>query len=597
MSPEYGSTAAIFPIDEQTLRYLHLTGRSEEQIALVEAYAKEQGLFHDPSREYDYSEVLSLDLSTIEPSLAGPSRPQDRVLLSSVTDTYRKVLPQYLDAPDGTSTPANASHQVTLANGDTFPMTHGQVLISAITSCTNTSNPSVMVAAGLVAKKAVERGLTSKPWVKTMLAPGSKVVTDYYDKVGLTPYLEKMGFHTVGYGCTACIGNSGALQPEISDAVRTHNLATAAVLSGNRNFEARINPDIKLNFLASPPLVVAYAIAGTLDLDITKDALGVDPEGNEVFLKDIWPSNQEVEDTVAQAVQREMFVSRYSDVFKGDERWQNLSVPAAGQYEWRPESTYVQRPPYFDGMEREPAPLTDITGARILAKLADSITTDHISPAGSISLGTPPADFLLGLGVDQKEFNSLGARRGNHEVMMRGTFANVRLKNQVAPGTVGGLTRHFPSGDQMSIYDAAMRYREESTPLVVVAGKEYGSGSSRDWAAKGPALLGVKAVLVESFERIHRSNLIGMGIVPLEMPKSANDLGIKGDEIIDIIGLAEAGDGPGGFARTVEVFVRSDEGRDPFTFTAKVRIDTPNEAAYYRNGGILQFVLRQLLNA
>jgi aconitate hydratase len=386
-------------------------------------------------------------------------------------------------------------------------------------------------------------------------------------------------------------------QPEIRDAVRTHNLATAAVLSGNRNFEARINPDIKMNFLASPPLVVAYAIAGTLDIDITKDALGVDPEGNEVFLRDIWPTNQEVEETVAQAVERQMFISRYSDVFRGDARWQSLSVPAAGQYEWREDSTYVQRPPYFEGMGAEPTAVEDIIGARIIAKLGDSITTDHISPAGAISLGTPAADYLLGLGVQQKDFNSLGARRGNHQVMMRGTFANVRLKNQVAPGTVGGLTRHFPSGEQMSIYDAAMRYREENTPLVVVAGTEYGSGSSRDWAAKGPALLGVKAVLVESFERIHRSNLIGMGIVPLEMPKSANDLGIKGDEIIDIIGLAEAGDGPGGFARTVEVFVRSDEGRDPFTFTAKVRIDTPNEAAYYRNGGILQFVLRQLLNA
>ena len=596
MSPEYGSTAAMFPIDEQTLRYLHLTGRSEEQIALVEAYARAQGLFHDPARELEFSEVLTLDLGSVEPSLAGPSRPQDRVRLSDMRPTYLDVLPKHLEG-DGPDAAPDAAHPVTLADGRTFDLLHGSVLIAAITSCTNTSNPSVMVAAGLLAKKAVEHGLVSKPWVKTTLAPGSKVVTDYYDRIGLTPYLEKLGFHTVGYGCTTCIGNSGALAPQITDTVREHSVVTSAVLSGNRNFEARINPDIKLNFLASPPLVVAYAIAGTVDIDLVTASLGTDAAGKDVFLRDIWPTDAEIEAAVQEAVQRDMFVSGYAAVFAGDERWQSIDVPQEALYTWRADSSYVQKAPYFEGMQREPSPVVDIVGARALAKLGDSITTDHISPAGSISLGTPPADYLLSLGVEPKDFNSLGSRRGNHEVMMRGTFANVRLKNQLAPGTTGGLTRHFPSGEQMSIFDAAMRYRAEQVPLVVLGGREYGSGSSRDWAAKGPALLGIRAVLVESFERIHRSNLIGMGIVPIELPEPADALGIIGDEQFDIVGLAVGGDGPGGFARNVEVTVRPDDGRDPFTFSARVRIDTPNEAEYYRHGGILQYVLRQLAAA
>ena len=596
MSPEYGSTAAMFPIDEQTLRYLHLTGRSEEQIALVEAYARAQGLFHDPARELEFSEVLTLDLGSVEPSLAGPSRPQDRVRLSDMRPTYLDVLPKHLEG-DGPDAAPDAAHPVTLADGRTFDLLHGSVLIAAITSCTNTSNPSVMVAAGLLAKKAVEHGLVSKPWVKTTLAPGSKVVTDYYDRIGLTPYLEKLGFHTVGYGCTTCIGNSGALAPQITDTVREHSVVTSAVLSGNRNFEARINPDIKLNFLASPPLVVAYAIAGTVDIDLVTASLGTDAAGKDVFLRDIWPTDAEIEAAVQEAVQRDMFVSGYAAVFAGDERWQSIDVPQEALYTWRADSSYVQKAPYFEGMQREPTPVIDIVGARALAKLGDSITTDHISPAGSISLGTPPADYLLSLGVEPKDFNSLGSRRGNHEVMMRGTFANVRLKNQLAPGTTGGLTRHFPSGEQMSIFDAAMRYRAEQVPLVVLGGREYGSGSSRDWAAKGPALLGIRAVLVESFERIHRSNLIGMGIVPIELPEPADALGIIGDEQFDIVGLAVGGDGPGGFARNVEVTVRPDDGRDPFTFSARVRIDTPNEAEYYRHGGILQYVLRQLAAA
>ena len=596
MSPEYGSTAAMFPIDEQTLRYLHLTGRSEEQIALVEAYARAQGLFHDPARELEFSEVLTLDLGSVEPSLAGPSRPQDRVRLSDMRPTYLDVLPKHLEG-DGPDAAPDAAHPVTLADGRTFDLLHGSVLIAAITSCTNTSNPSVMVAAGLLAKKAVEHGLVSKPWVKTTLAPGSKVVTDYYDRIGLTPYLEKLGFHTVGYGCTTCIGNSGALAPQITDTVREHSVVTSAVLSGNRNFEARINPDIKLNFLASPPLVVAYAIAGTVDIDLVTASLGTDAAGRDVFLRDIWPTDAEIEAAVQEAVQRDMFVSGYAAVFAGDERWQSIDVPQEALYTWRADSSYVQKAPYFEGMQREPTPVIDIVGARALAKLGDSITTDHISPAGSISLGTPPADYLLSLGVEPKDFNSLGSRRGNHEVLMRGTFANVRLKNQLAPGTTGGLTRHFPSGEQMSIFDAAMRYRAEQVPLVVLGGREYGSGSSRDWAAKGPALLGIRAVLVESFERIHRSNLIGMGIVPIELPEPADALGIIGDEQFDIVGLAVGGDGPGGFARNVEVTVRPDDGRDPFTFSARVRIDTPNEAEYYRHGGILQYVLRQLAAA
>ena len=603
----------MFPIDDETLRYLRFTGRDETQVALVEAYAKEQGLFHDPSHEPDFTETLSLDLSTVEPSLAGPSKPHDRVPLSAAKLRFRDVLPDHVDSSDGLDQgveetfPASdpvavnadsrprAAAPVTLADGASFKLDHGDVLIAAITSCTNTSNPSVMIAAGLVAKKAVEKGLASKPWVKTTLAPGSKVVTDYYDRSGLTPYLEKLGFHLVGYGCTTCIGNSGSLQPEITEAVHEHELATASVLSGNRNFEARINPDIKLNYLASPPLVVAYALAGSLDVDLYNDPLGTDEDGNDVFLKDLWPTNDEIATIVDDAVRQEMFAERYADVFAGDKTWQELDVPTGDIYEWDEASSYVQKPTFFAGMEREPAPTGDITGARALVKLGDFVTTDHISPAGAISKDTPAGQYLMSLGVEPVDFNSLGSRRGNHEVMMRGTFGNLRLRNELAPGTQGGHTRHFPSGEQMWVYDAALRYREEGTPLVAIGGKEYGSGSSRDWAAKGPRLLGVKAVLVESFERIHRSNLIGMGILPLELPETAEALGINGDEVFDITGLEAGGDGPGGMPRQVEVKVTPDEG-DAFSFNAKVRIDTPNEANYYRHGGILHYVLRQLLD-
>ncbi|MFO8076791.1 MAG: aconitate hydratase AcnA [Egibacteraceae bacterium] len=608
MSPEYGSTVTMFPVDDETLRYLAFTGRSDEQVALVEAYARAQGMFHDPAAEPDYSERLVLDLGTVVPSLAGPTRPQDRVALTDAAASFREILPHYTDATDAAledtfpasdpvandpDTPTRTAVPVTLADGTSFELDHGDVAIAAITSCTNTSNPSVMIAAGLVAKKAVEHGLDTKPWVKTSLAPGSKVVMDYYERAGLLPYLEKLRFHLVGYGCTTCIGNSGALLPEVSKAVGEANLAVASVLSGNRNFEGRINPDCKLNYLASPPLVVAYAIAGSMDVDLYGDPLGVDPDGNEVYLADIWPSNAEITAVVDDAVRQEMFTERYANIFQGEERWEQLDVPTGQRFVWDPDSTYVRKPTFFDGMTPEPAPIADITGARALAKLGDSVTTDHISPAGAIKKDSPAGAYLQAQGVTPAEFNSYGSRRGNHEVMIRGTFANIRLRNQLAPGTEGGVTRHLPSGQEMSIYDAHLRYAAEGVPLVVLAGKEYGSGSSRDWAAKGTRLLGVRAVLAESYERIHRSNLIGMGVLPLELPASADDLGLTGEETFDIAGLTEQGQGPGGLPTEVTVTATRDDGQAS-TLTARVRIDTPNEAAYYRHGGILHYVLRQL---
>ncbi len=632
MSPEYGSTCAIFPIDDETLRYLGFTGRSPEQIALVEAYAKEQGLFHDPAAEPVYSERVELDLSTVVPSLAGPRRPQDRVALSEAKPAFRRALEEMLPPsvptvpgvpgvagpdeasaesfpasdppavhangdpapgwfepdPTGVSGRPNATVPVRLAEGTHFDLDHGHVVIAAITSCTNTSNPSVMIAAGLLAKKAVERGLQAKPWVKTSLAPGSKVVMDYYERAGLVPYLEKLGFHLVGYGCTTCIGNSGPLAPEISEATDANDLVVCSVLSGNRNFEGRINPDCRMNYLASPPLVVAYAIAGTMDVDVYDEPLGLAGDGSPVYLRDLWPSSAEVAEVTGQAVQSDMFRKSYADVFKGDERWGSLQVPGGSSFEWDPGSTYVRRPPYFDGMPQAPQPLRDIRGARALAVLGDSVTTDHISPAGVIKRDSPAGRYLTEHGVQVKDFNSYGARRGNHEVMIRGTFANIRLRNRLAPGTEGGVTLHLPDGEQMTIYDAAVRYQREGVPLVVLAGKEYGSGSSRDWAAKGPLLLGVRAVLAESYERIHRSNLVGMGILPLELPpgSSVGSLGLNGHETFDVVGLEDAG--PDGFPRAVTVRADRKELR------AKVRIDTPNEVQYFRHGGILRYVLRQL---
>jgi aconitate hydratase len=595
MSPEYGSTCAIFPIDEETLRYMRLTGRAESQVALVEIYAKEQGLWHDPSQEASYSEQLELDLRTVVPSLAGPARPQDRVRLDNARTGFREALGKIITGKNsrggkdnGADRPSNPT-PVRLDDATTFELDHGHVVIAAITSCTNTSNPSVMVAAGLLAKNAVERGLTSKPWVKTTLAPGSKVVMDYYERAGLLPYLDKLGFNLVGYGCTTCIGNSGPLLPEISQAVDAGELAVVAVLSGNRNFEGRINPDVRMNYLASPPLVVAYALAGTMDFDITSTPLGVDPSGHPVYLRDIWPSSAEVAGVVEASIESDMFRTSYSDVFKGDDRWNSLEVPGGDAYEWDNRSTYVRKPPYFDGMPQEPLPLRDVHGARVLAQLGDSVTTDHISPAGSIRADGPAGQWLVDGGVEPGEFNSYGSRRGNHEVMIRGTFANIRLRNQLAAGTEGGYTRHFPDGELMSIYDAAKRYEEEGVPLVVIAGKEYGSGSSRDWAAKGTALLGVRAVIAESFERIHRSNLVGMGILPLQfLPgDTASSLGLKCSEVFDISGLeGEADDGPLPRRLTVSVGGRQ--------FEVVLRIDTPKEAEYYRHGGILQYVLRQL---
>ncbi|MFH0516205.1 aconitate hydratase AcnA [Streptomyces sp. M41] len=607
MSPEFGSTAAIFPIDDETINYLRLTGRSAQQLALVEAYAKEQGLWLDPKAEPDFSEKLELDLSTVVPSIAGPKRPQDRIVLANAAEQFKTDVLNYVDTVDeagqesfpASDAPAVAPNgapsnpvTVTAPDGSTYEIDHGAVTVAAITSCTNTSNPYVMVAAALVAKKAVEKGLTRKPWVKTTLAPGSKVVTDYFDKAGLTPYLDKVGFNLVGYGCTTCIGNSGPLPEEVSKAVNDHDLAVTSVLSGNRNFEGRINPDVKMNYLASPPLVVAYAIAGSMKVDITRDALGADQDGNPVFLKDIWPSEAEVNDVVANAIGEDMFNKSYSDVFAGDLQWQSLPVPTGNTFEWDAESTYVRKPPYFEGMEMEPAPVSDISGARVLAKLGDSVTTDHISPAGAIKADTPAGKYLTEHGVERRDFNSYGSRRGNHEVMIRGTFANIRLRNQIAPGTEGGYTRDFTQADGpvSFIYDASRNYIEQGIPLVVLAGKEYGSGSSRDWAAKGTALLGVKAVIAESYERIHRSNLIGMGVLPLQFPEgtSAQSLGLTGEETFSFAGVEELNNGT--TPRTVKV--TTDTGVE---FDAVVRIDTPGEADYYRNGGIMQYVLRSLI--
>ena len=588
MSPEYGSTVAIFPIDNSTIDYLRLTGRSDEQIALVEAYAKEQGLWHDPSHEPRYSEYLELDLATVVPSLAGPKRPQDRVPLSDSRDSFLRALGDYTDEPGAQAEVEIDSQPVSIG--------HGAVSIAAITSCTNTSNPSVMIGAGLLAKKAVERGLTRKPWVKTTLAPGSKVVTDYYEKSGLLPYLEKLGFDIVGYGCTTCIGNSGPLIPEVSAAVNERDLAVVSVLSGNRNFEGRINPDVKMNYLASPPLVVAYAIAGTMDIDLLNEPLGSDPDGEPVFLADIWPSMSEVQAVVDSSIDADMFTSRYRDVFAGDDRWRSLPTPQGEIFEWDPASTYVRKPPYFDGMGRHPEPVSDISGARVLVLLGDSVTTDHISPAGSIKADSPAGRYLTDHGVERKDFNSYGSRRGNHEVMIRGTFANIRLRNLMLEGVEGGFTVDFTQGADVivPIFDAAMAYAERGTPLVVIAGKEYGSGSSRDWAAKGTALLGVKAVIAESYERIHRSNLIGMGVLPLQFPDgvTATSLGLEGDEIYSIRGVEAMNTGE--VPRQVSVEAVGPGGRT-VEFTAIVRIDTPGEADYYRNGGILPYVLRSLL--
>src|SRR5579863_577755 len=603
MSPEFGSTCAIFPIDQHTLDYLKLTGRPKEQVALVEAYAKEQGLWHDPDREARYSEELSLDLSTVVPSIAGPKRPQDRIALADAKTAFRDALPNYVSETsldnglDGTfpaSDPVSAGDetrasrpvQVTLDDGTETEVDHGSVVIAAITSCTNTSNPSVMVGAALLAKNAVDKGLNRKPWVKTTLAPGSKVVMDYYERAGLVPYLDKLGFNLVGYGCTTCIGNSGPLPQAISDAVNDNDLAVTAVLSGNRNFEGRINPDVKMNYLASPPLVVAYALAGTMDIDLDREPLGSDAEGQPVYLADIWPSPEDVADVVQHAVAEEMFTRDYADVFKGDDNWRGLDIPSGDTFAWDEASTYVRRPPYFDGMPTEPEPVSDIIGAKVLAKLGDSVTTDHISPAGAIKADSPAGKYLTEHGVERRDFNSYGSRRGNHEVMIRGTFANIRLRNQLAPGTEGGVTTK--DGEQLSIYDASRQYIEAGTPLIVLGGKEYGSGSSRDWAAKGTLLLGVRAVLVESFERIHRSNLIGMGVLPLQFRpgESAATLGLTGEETFDIRGIEEMNKGN----MPNEVVVSAD-GKE---FRAIVRIDTPGEAEYYRHGGIMQYVLRSL---
>lgn len=607
MSPEFGSTAAIFPIDDETLNYLKLTGRSEQQVALVEAYAKEQGLWLDPAAEPDFSEKLELDLSTVVPSIAGPKRPQDRIVLAEASRQFAQDVRNYVseadldeagkesfpasDAPAVSNGTPSKPTQVVAADGSVFEIDHGAVTVAAITSCTNTSNPYVMVAAALVAKKAVEKGLSRKPWVKTTLAPGSKVVTDYFDKANLTPYLDKLGFNLVGYGCTTCIGNSGPLDEEISKAINEADLAVTSVLSGNRNFEGRINPDVKMNYLASPPLVVAYAIAGSMKVDITTEALGTDQDGNPVYLKDIWPSEAEVNDVVANAIGEDMFSKSYEDVFAGDAQWQALPIPTGDTFEWDPQSTYVRKPPYFEGMTMETSPVSDVQGARVLAKLGDSVTTDHISPAGAIKADTPAGQYLTEHGVERRDFNSYGSRRGNHEVMIRGTFANIRLRNQIAPGTEGGFTRDFTQedGPVSFIYDASQNYQAAGIPLVILAGKEYGSGSSRDWAAKGTALLGVKAVIAESYERIHRSNLIGMGVLPLQFPEgaSAQSLGLTGEETFDITGVTALNDG--GIPETVKVKAGDVE------FDAKVRIDTPGEADYYRNGGIMQYVLRSLI--
>ncbi|MEE3749885.1 aconitate hydratase AcnA [Mycobacterium intracellulare] len=641
MSPEFGSTAAIFPVDEETISYLKFTGRNDEQLALVEAYAKEQGMWHNPKHEPEYSEYIELDLSDVVPSIAGPKRPQDRIALSDAKSTFREQICDYVgDDPDkkeyskldevvDESFPASDPGQATNGHADDhkvqsaaahskgrvsspvtvksdelgeFVLDHGAVVIAAVTSCTNTSNPEVMLGAALLARNAVEKGLVSKPWVKTTMAPGSQVVHDYYDKAGLWPYLEKLGFYLVGYGCTTCIGNSGPLPEDISKAINDNDLSVAAVLSGNRNFEGRINPDVKMNYLASPPLVIAYALAGTMDFDFDEQPLGKDKDGNDVFLKDIWPSQKDVSDTIASAINQEMFTKNYADVFKGDERWRNLPTPSGNTFEWNSDSTYVRKPPYFDGMPAEPEPVADITGARVLALLGDSVTTDHISPASSIKPGTPAAQYLDEHGVERKDYNSFGSRRGNHEVMIRGTFANIRLRNLLLDDVSGGYTRDFTQdpvdgkAPQAFIYDAAQNYAAQDIPLVVLGGKEYGSGSSRDWAAKGTRLLGVRAVIAESFERIHRSNLIGMGVIPLQFPdgKSAKDLGLDGTEVFDITGIEELNNGK--TPKTVKVKAAKD-GDKAVEFDAVVRIDTPGEADYYRNGGILQYVLRNMLKS
>ena len=636
MSPEFGSTCAIFPIDGETINYLRLTGRTDEELALVEAYAKEQGMWHNPEREPEFSEHLELDLSTVVPSIAGPKRPQDRILLSESKVAFRKDIHNYVEeqhpaehtsldeaveesfpasdpaalsfADDGAvnvqsaangaeGRPSKPVHVSSPEYGD-FVLDHGAVAVAGITSCTNTSNPSVMIGAGLLARNAVNKGLASKPWVKTNMAPGSQVVSDYYEKAGLWPYLEKLGFYLGGYGCTTCIGNTGPLPDVISKAVNENDLSVTAVLSGNRNFEGRISPDVKMNYLASPPLVIAYALAGTMDFDFESQPLGQDTDGNDVFLKDIWPSAQEIDDTIKAAINEDMFRKSYADVFKGDERWQNLSTPDGDTFAWDDKSTYVRKAPYFDGMALEPSPVSDIKGARVLALLGDSVTTDHISPAGPIKPGTPAAQYLDSHGVARKDYNSLGSRRGNHEVMIRGTFANIRLQNQLLDGVSGGYTRDFTQdgGPQAFIYDASQNYQKAGIPLVVLGGKEYGSGSSRDWAAKGTVLLGVKAVITESFERIHRSNLIGMGVVPLQFPagESAKSLGLTGTEVFDIEGIEKLNEGV--TPRTVHVTATKEDG-DKIEFDAVVRIDTPGEADYYRNGGILQYVLRNMLKA
>lgn len=646
MSPEYGSTVAIFPIDAETIRYLELTGRDPQQVALVEAYAKEQGLWHDPAAEPEYSERLELDLGTIEPSLAGPKRPQDRVPLGSAKTLFRSALTDYVaddsagerdlkpgvareQLPRGANGPADEASaesfpasdppanefsdpadeprdletaavgsggrasnpiQVTSPDGVSYELDHGAVVIAAITSCTNTSNPQVMIGAALLARNAVDKGLSRKPWVKTTLAPGSKVVMDYYDRAGLTPYLEKLGFNLVGYGCTTCIGNSGPLPEEVSAAVNEADLAVVSVLSGNRNFEGRINPDVKMNYLASPPLVVAYALAGTMDIDLANEPIGEDSQGDPVFLRDIWPNSAEIQDVIAQAIGATGFSAAYADVFAGDERWQSLPTPTGDTFAWESESTYVRKPPYFEGMERKPKAVVDIADARVLAKLGDSVTTDHISPAGSIKADSPAGTYLAEHGVPRHEFNSYGSRRGNHEVMIRGTFANIRLRNQLVPGVEGGFTVNHLTGEQTSIYDASTAYQEAGVPLVILAGKEYGSGSSRDWAAKGTMLLGVRAVIAESYERIHRSNLIGMGVLPLQFPVdcTAESLGLTGAETFSITGVTALNDGE--TPRTVKV--TTDTGVE---FDAVLRIDTPGEADYYRHGGILQYVLRRMI--
>lgn len=637
MSPEFGSTAAMFPIDEETINYLRLTGRTDEQLALVEAYAKEQGMWHDPAKEPVFSEYLELDLSTVVPSISGPKRPQDRIELSDAKNAFRKDIHNYVEqnhptpetkldeaveesfpasdsvslsfADDGAvdvrpsaanGSEGRPSNPVTVKSADRgeFVLDHGAVVVAGITSCTNTSNPSVMLGAALLAKNAVEKGLTTKPWVKTNMAPGSQVVTDYYNKAGLWPYLEKLGYYLGGYGCTTCIGNTGPLPDEISAAINDNDLSVTAVLSGNRNFEGRISPDVKMNYLASPPLVIAYGLAGTMDFDFESDPLGQDSDGKDVFLKDIWPSAQEIQETIASSINREMFTDSYADVFKGDERWRSLPTPEGNTFEWDENSTYVRKAPYFEGMPAEPEPVSDIKGARVLALLGDSVTTDHISPAGSIKKGTPAAQYLEAHGVEPKDFNSLGSRRGNHEVMIRGTFANIRLRNQLLDDVSGGYTRDFTQdgGPQAFIYDASQNYQKAGIPLVVLGGKEYGSGSSRDWAAKGTTLLGVRAVITESFERIHRSNLIGMGVIPLQFPQgeSAASLKLDGTETFDIEGIEELNNGK--TPKTVHVTATKEDG-SKVEFDAVVRIDTPGEADYYRNGGILQYVLRNMLKA